>query len=135
MAGEKVYGAHPGWRDLFDRSERLIFSHADKQVASLMHTYHKKTNAGFQAAKQEMHHIKVQNDVREKLRNELKQSVRLELQQILRQEVREELRREMEVELSQDKEQLKQELKETIKQELKAELGKELMARLGKLFT
>jgi hypothetical protein len=134
MAGETVYGGHPGWRDLGDRRERLMFSHADREVASLMYTYHKKANAGFQAAKQEMHHIKVQNDIREKLRDELKQSVRQELQQIVREEVKEELRREMEVEISQDKEQLKQELKETIKQELKEELGKELMARLGKLF-
>jgi hypothetical protein len=134
MAGETVYGGHPGWRDLGDRRERLIFSHADREVASLMYTYHKKANAGFQAAKQEMHAIKVQNDVREKLRDELKQSVRQELQQIVREEVKDELRREMEVEISQDKEQLKQELKETIKQELKEELGKELMAQLGKLF-
>jgi hypothetical protein len=112
----------------------MFYSRTDQQVASLMWTYHKKANAGFQAAKQEMHHIKVQNDVREKLRDELKQSVRQELQQIVRQEVKEELRREMEAEISQDKEGLKQELKETIKQELKEELGKELTARLGKLF-
>jgi len=56
----------------------------DNEVASLLRHYHEKANAGFQAAKRELHRIKVQNDVWEKLREELRQSLRQELQQIVR---------------------------------------------------
>lgn len=136
MTGVLVYGEHRNrpseghWRGLINAGPRG----PDNQVASLLLAYHNKANAGFQAAKREMHRIKAQNDLRDKLRDELKQSVRQELQQIVRQEVKDELRKEMEVESFQDKEGLKQDLKETIKQELKEELGKELMARMRTLF-
>ena len=40
-------------------------SDPDEEVASLLWKYHKKANVGFQAAKRELHRIKVQNDVRE----------------------------------------------------------------------
>lgn len=136
MTGVLVYGEHRNrpsegyWRGLINAGPRG----PDNQIASLLLVYHKKANAGFRAAKQEMHRIKAQNDLRDKLRDELKQSVRQELQQIMRQEVKDELRREMKTELLQDKEELKHDLKQIIKQELKEELGKELMARLSTLF-
>jgi hypothetical protein len=89
-------------------------SDSDKEVASLLWKYHKKANAGFQAAKREMHHIKVQNDVREKLREELRQSVRQELQQIVREEVRDEMKEEML--------RIKRELKDELRSEMQSQM-------------
>jgi hypothetical protein len=77
---------------------RLIDSQTfgpNKQAVSLLWNYHKKAHAGFQAAKQKINRIKVQNDVRGKLREELRQSVRQELQQIVREEMKEEMKNKM----------------------------------------
>jgi hypothetical protein len=89
-------------------------SDSDKEVASLLWKYHKKANAGFQAAKREMHRIKVQNDGREKLREELGQSVRQELQQIVREEVRDEMKEEML--------RIKRELKDELRSEMQSQM-------------
>lgn len=146
LSGNLVYGDHKDSGVVNTRIHRYYVPHtrvslvrhvsskSDKQVAIILWEYHQKANAGFQAAKQEMHRVKMQKDVRDKLRDKLRQSVRKELQQIVRQEVKDELRREMDVESFKEKEEMKQDLKETIKQELKDELGKELMARMRTLF-
>jgi hypothetical protein len=105
LNGYRVYGDHwrrdrvkEGRRYQFEEGRRcrLVNSYGpDKEVAGLLWDYHRKANAGFQAAKREMHRIKVQNDVREKLREELRQSVKQELQQIVREEVKDEVKDEM----------------------------------------
>ena len=127
MNGVRVYGDN---RALFERVSMahrsrigmgIVYSRSssshDNEIAGLLWKYHKKANAGFQAAKRELHRIKVQNDVRENLREELRQSVRQELQQIVREEVRDEMREEM--------------LK--IKRELKDELRSEMIAQMQAL--
>jgi hypothetical protein len=48
-----------------DRIIRSRSSGPDMEIASLLWKYHKKANAGFQAAKREMHRIKVQHGVRD----------------------------------------------------------------------
>jgi hypothetical protein len=85
-------------------------SDPDKEVASMLWKYHKKANAGFQAAKRELHRIKVQNEVREKLREELRQSVRQELQEVMREEMREEMLK------------IKKELKDELRSEMAAQM-------------
>jgi len=97
-----------------------------RRVTTLLREYHDKANAGFQAAKREMHRIKVENDTRQKLREELRATMRKEL--IL------ELRTELEGvfnEMFQEK--LKQKIKDEVKQEVKDEVKRDLIAQMQAL--
>lgn len=117
LDGFRVYGDHRGRRPVGMRRRcELVHSYGpDKELASLLRKYHHKANAGFQAAKRELHRIKVQKDVREKLREELRQSVRQELQQIVREEVRDEMRAEML--------EINKELREELRSEMAAQMS------------
>jgi murein tripeptide amidase MpaA len=123
MNGVRVYGDNRGRFENARRAHgprfRVGITHSwssdpDKEVANLLWKYHQKANAGFQAAKRELHGIKVQSDVREKLRDELRQRVRQELQGIVREEVRDEMREEMR--------RIKRELKDELREEMTAQM-------------
>ena len=58
----RVYGENRGRVENAHRAHGPRPSDSDNEVASLLWHYHKKSNAGFQAAKRELHRIKVKID-------------------------------------------------------------------------